>query len=114
MQLAHANFINTFRNMSSVQDLLPLASIGIRPDPDVYHGFVGIIELGCALLIIAGIPKARLYALFVLLVVMIGAIYSHVALHDPVNNIVPAVVALVLVLTLLYLDGAVSVKIKTN
>ena len=94
--------------------MFPLAPIGIRPDPDVYRAFVGIIELGCALLIIAGIPKARLYALFVLLVVMIGAIYSHIALHDPVNNIAPAVVALLLILTLLYLEGALSVKIKTN
>ena len=94
--------------------MFPLAPIGFRPDPDVYRAFVGIIELGCVLLIIAGVPKARLYALYTLLVVMIGAIYSHTALHDPVNNIAPAVVAFLLILSLLYLDGAVSVKIKTN
>ena len=88
--------------------------MGIRPDPDVYCAFVGIVELGCALLIIAGVPKARLYALYTLLVVMIGAIYSLIALHDPVINMSPATFALILILLLLHLDGALSVKIKTT
>lgn len=94
--------------------MFPLACIGIRPDPDVYRALVGIIEVGCALLTVAGVPKARLYALFTLVVLMIGAIYSHIALHDPVNKMVPAIFALLLVLSLLYLDGALSVKIKTK
>ena len=92
----------------------PLTAVGIRPDPDVYRTFVGIIELGCALLVLAGIPKARLYALFTLLVVMIGAIYTHIALHDPVNKMAPAIFAFILILSLLYLDGTLSVKIKTK
>ena len=91
-----------------------MVGIGIRPDPDIYRASVGITELGCALLIIAGIPKARLCALCTLLIVMIGAIYSHVALHDPVNDVAPAVIALTLVLSLLYLDGVLSVKVKTK
>ena len=91
-----------------------MAGIGIRPDPDIYRASVGITELGCALLIIAGIPKARLFALCTLLVVMIGAIYTHIALHDPVNEVAPAAVAIVLVLSLLYLDGVLSVKVKTK
>ena len=94
--------------------MFPLAPMGIRPDPDVYCAFVGIIELGCALLIIAGVPKARLYALYTLLVVMIGAIYSLIALHDPMINMAPATFALILILSLLHLDGALSVKIKTT
>ena len=91
-----------------------MAGIGIRPDPDIYRTSVGITELGCALLIIAGIPKARLCALCTLLVVMIGAIYTHIALHDPVNEVAPAAVALTLVLSLLYFDGVLSVKVKTK
>ena len=94
--------------------VFPLAGIGIRPDPEIYRVTVGITELGCALLIIAGIPKARLCALCTLVVVMIGAIYSHVMLHDPVNEVAPAAIALVLVLSLLHLDGVLSVKVKTK
>lgn len=90
-----------------------MAGIGIKPDPDVYRTCVAIVELGCALLIIAGTPRARLYALYMLLVVMAGAIYSHVVLHDPANELAPAVVALTLVLSLLYLDGALYFKMKT-
>ena len=94
--------------------MFPLACIGIRPDPEIYRVSVGITELGCALLIIAGTPKARLCALYMLLVVMIGAVYSHVALRDPIIEVAPAAIALVLILSLLYLDGVLSVKIKTK
>ena len=92
--------------------MFPLA--GIQPDPDIYRASVGIIELGCALLIIAGTPRARLYALFMLLFLMIGALYTHIVLHDPINNIIPATLALVMILSLLYSDGALYVKVKTN
>ena len=94
--------------------MFPLTGIGIRPDPDVYRASVGITEFGCVLLILAGIPIARLYALFTLLVVMIGAVYTHIVLHDPINEVAPAFIALLLILSLLYLDGAVYVKVKTK
>jgi len=88
--------------------------MGIQPDPDIYRSFVGIIELGCTLLIIAGTPTARLYALFTLLVVMIGALYTHIALLDAVNNMIGAAVALLMILSLLYSDGTLHVKVKTK
>jgi len=88
--------------------------MGIKPDPDVYRAFVGILEVSCAVLLIAGTPRAKLYSLYVLLIVMIGALYSHIALHDDVKEMMGAIFAIILILTRLALDGAISVKAKVN
>jgi len=94
--------------------VFPLASMGIKPDPDVYRVSVGILEVACALLLIAGTPRAKTYSLYVLLLVMIGALYTHIVLHDEVKEMMGAIFALILILTRLTLDGTISVKAKVD
>ena len=88
--------------------------MGIIPDPDIYRVSVGILEMGCALLLIAGSQRAKLYSLYVLLVVMIGALYTHIVLHDEVKEMMGAIFAIILIITRLTLDGVISVKAKVK
>ena len=80
-----------------------------------YMLIVGIIEVTCAGLIVLGDYRLRKLATWGLLVVMLGALYTHYVAGHPPPQFVPAVVALSLVLTRLYTMGAlqqVEVKVK--
>ena len=76
---------------------------------------VGVIEVACAALIVLGDYRLRKLATWALLVVMLGAIFTHYVANHPPPQFVPAVVALFLVLARLYTMGAlqqVEVKVK--
>ena len=107
-------FLQKYQFKSRFTNVFPLASVGIKPDPDIYRVSVGILEVVCALLLVAGTPRAKLYSLYVLLIVMIGALYTHIALHDEVKEMMGAFIAITLILTRLTLDGAISVRAKVN
>ncbi len=76
---------------------------------------VGILEVACALTIAIGKYRYGKLATWALLVVMVGAIYSHYSVNHPVSEFVLAMVALSLILVRLYTMGAfeqVEVKLK--
>ncbi|KAM4700618.1 transmembrane protein 35B [Discoglossus pictus] len=81
-------------------DVFPLKDLGYRPEPTQYLHTVGWIELIAGILLAFGPQLLREISNFILCIVMIGAIYSHLALKEPLANCAPATVCLGLLLLL--------------
>jgi len=87
----------------------------LRLKAESYMLLVGIAELACVGLMIFGRTRVSLLATWVLLLIMAGAVYTHVMVGDKINDMTPAFAAFVLVLTRLYTMGAlndVQIKVK--
>ena len=65
---------------------------GIEVNPDVYRLVVGITEFLSSVVLLFGSPSARRIVNAVLIIVMIGAVYTHIALQQPIASTVPAIV----------------------
>lgn len=87
----------------------------LKLEPAVYMLIVGVIEVTCAGLIILGKhPYAKL-ATWAIVIVMLGALYTHYSVFHPLSRCVPALVCLGLALARLYTMGAlhqVEIKLK--
>ena len=66
-----------------------------------FYIIIGILELSLAILLI--IPKTSVYAILGLIVIMIGALITHL-LHDPPLEMLRPIVFMVLLLVLFYLQ----------
>ncbi len=74
-------------------------------DPVLYRIAVAITELCCASILIVGSAKLQKLANYVLVVLMLGALYTHFMVNDTPDKFGGAVVGLVLCLLRLYAFG---------
>lgn len=92
----------------------PFDMIGL--DPGLYMLLVGIVELACVVLIVfAFISRTAVFATWVLLVIMFGALYTHFMVGDTPKDMGGAFFGLAIILTRLYTMGALwqaEVKVK--
>ena len=87
----------------------------LQLSPYGYMTLVGATELTCVGLLLFGRSRAGLLSTWVLLVLMIGAIYTHYSIGDSLQDMGGALAGLGFVLTRLYTMGALNsaeVKIK--
>ncbi|KAI6656797.1 hypothetical protein LOD99_16100 [Oopsacas minuta] len=70
----------------------PTCLFGYTPDPDNYRTLVGVSEIVLAILLLVGTRNLRILANHLLLLMMVGAFYTHCSLGDPVSQVVPPMV----------------------
>ena len=92
---------------------IPPASL-LKLSAETYRVLVGVVELTMVILMLVGYQKRRLQVLttYSLLLLMIGALYTHVAVGDPVEKLVPAGVCLVLIVIRLHVLGLFRIHLK--
>ncbi|XP_006269934.1 transmembrane protein 35B [Alligator mississippiensis] len=81
-------------------DVFPLKEFGYKPEPDWYLEVVGWIEVVAGLLLAFGPQLLQEISNFVLTIIMIGSIYTLLALKEPIAMCAPATVCLGLLLLL--------------
>ncbi|KAF6112408.1 zinc finger MYM-type containing 6 [Phyllostomus discolor] len=81
-------------------EVFPLKVFGYQPDPMSYQVAVGWLELLAGLLLALGPPKLQEISNFLLIVLMMGAIFTLLSLKESLITCIPAVVCLVLLLVL--------------
>lgn len=83
------------------------------PDPNVYRVAVGVTEVVCAILLYLGKKRVSYMASWVIVGLMVGALYTHYALHHPLHMMTAATVCLLLaVVRILALADKDSIKVK--
>ncbi|XP_015743571.2 transmembrane protein 35B, partial [Python bivittatus] len=95
-------------------DVFPLKVFGFEPEPAWYLETVGWIELVGGCLLAFGPQLLQEISNFVLTVIMIGAIYSLLALKQPFAMCIPATVSLGLLLLLNIRGRGKCVKSKSE
>ena len=102
-------------NFRAYSRVFPLSSFGFRPDPDLYRMCVACTELVCALLLYLGNRTANHLVNFIIFGIMIGAIYTHYALGEPLEKMGGAMIGLTLVTVRIFLMGCgTSTEIKVK
>ena len=86
----------------------------MKLEADVYRAAVAILELLCVACILCPKSSIQFYGSLTLLVIMVGAIFTHMAVNDPPVKLIPAVLAAGLVLSRLLLVGSLQVKVKKH
>ncbi|XP_036208893.1 transmembrane protein 35B [Myotis myotis] len=81
-------------------EVFPLKVFGYQPDPMSYQVTVGWLELLAGLLLALGPPKLQEISNFLLIVLMMGSIFTLVSLKESLNTYIPAVVCLALLVLL--------------
>lgn len=70
----------------------PFAKAGFDINHNVYKNAVGAIELVCAILmLLGGVGILSKLGNSILIIVMCGAVYTHIAVGHPWEELVPAV-----------------------
>ena len=82
--------------------------------PDVYRTLVGVVELVCVACLACPHHKTQLVGHYTLLVLMLGAIWTHFSIGDSTDKMIPALSCLALLLLRLYTCGKVSLKVKST
>ena len=75
---------------------------------------MAVLELLSVACILCPKSSIQLYGSLTLLVIMVGAIYTLIAINDLPVKLVPAALAAGLVLSRLLLVGSLQVKVKTH
>ncbi len=87
----------------------------LKLEPDIYRLIVAVTELVCVGLILLMDYRIKILATYVFLLIMVGAIYTHVMVGDGFDKMGGAIFGLVLVLVRLYTMGELrSVQIKID
>lgn len=73
---------------------------GYQPDPMSYQVAVGWLELLAGLLLVLGPPMLQEISNFLLIVLMMGAIFTLASLKESLNTCIPAIICLALLLLL--------------
>ncbi|XP_051027140.1 transmembrane protein 35B [Acomys russatus] len=81
-------------------EVFPLKLFGYQPDPINYQTAVGWLELLAGLLLVTGPPVLRELGNLLLILLMMGAIFTLVVLRESLRTYIPAVVCLGLLLLL--------------
>ncbi len=74
---------------------------------------VGVVEIACVGLLLFGRARPAVLATWVLLVFMADAIYTHIAISDKLNDTIPTIIGLVLVLARLWAMGALDCQSRS-
>ena len=92
---------------------VPPASL-FKLTAETYRVLVGVVELIMVILMVVGYQKRRLQVLtsYGLLLLMIGAVYTHLIIGDPVEKLTAAGVCLVLIVARLYVLGLFRIHLK--
>lgn len=93
--------------------IIPPASL-LKLEPDVYRTIVGVVELVCVACLVCPHSAVQMMGHYVLLCVMMGAVWTHYAIGDTVDKLVPALVCLGLLVLRLYACKKLRVKLKTT
>lgn len=96
---AHGQMVSNFGRYASV---FPLKIVGIQPAADMYRALVGSAEMMMGSLLAFGRYDWRSLSCVGLLVVMIGAVQTILALGEPIANLFPALIAGGFLLVLLF------------
>ncbi|CAF3485881.1 unnamed protein product [Rotaria sp. Silwood1] len=85
---------------------------GWRPYAKNYRMTVGIIEVICGVILILIPGRLKQLANIVLLVLMLGAVYTHYALHDKLDRMAPEIIICLLLVTrlIIYQQGKITSK----
>ncbi|XP_064628819.1 transmembrane protein 35B-like [Lineus longissimus] len=75
-----------FKKFASV---FPFRPMGIKPSPSVFKTAVGIAEVIPALILIFGSTRLKKYAIFVLIIIMVGAMQTLFCLKEFTQVLVP-------------------------
>ena len=94
------------RKFSSYVNVPPIDLF--RLDPAAYMMIVGVVELVCVGLLLFGRSRLGLLSTWALLVIMVGALYTHLSMRDTLQDMGGAIAGLGFVLTRLYTMGAFS------
>ncbi|XP_016074794.1 PREDICTED: uncharacterized protein ZMYM6NB [Miniopterus natalensis] len=81
-------------------EVFPLKVFGYQPDPVSYQVAVGWLELLAGLLLALGPPLLQEISNFLLIVLMMGSIFTLVSLKESLDTCIPAVVCLMLLVLL--------------
>ncbi|XP_034358854.1 transmembrane protein 35B [Arvicanthis niloticus] len=81
-------------------EVCPLKVFGYQPDPINYQTAVGWLELLAGLLLIVGPPVLQEISNMLLILLMMGAVFTLVLLKESPSTYIPAVVCLGLLLLL--------------
>lgn len=93
----HADMKHEFGRFNKVFPLYQ--STGWRPYAKTYRLAVGLTELICGTILILIPGRLKTLANFVLLCVMVGAVYTHYALNDKFDRMTPGLIFALLLLT---------------
>ena len=69
---------------------------------------VGVVELVCVGLLLFGRTRAGILTTWVLLVIMVGALYTHISIGDSIQDMGGAIAGLGFILTRLYTMGELN------
>lgn len=83
-------------------------------DADVYRMAVGITELGCVVAILFLDRRVRVLATYILLLFMVGALYTHFMVGDTLKEAGGAIFGLTMVLIRLYTMGNLEIKLRVD
>lgn len=86
----------------------PLNLFGVSLSADEFRQLTGALEVAFAILFVLPVRALKLVGNVGLLAVMVGAVYTHVALGDPFADAMPAAVLLILLGVHLLLSTASS------
>ncbi|CAF0948761.1 unnamed protein product [Rotaria sordida] len=76
-----------------INKVFPLYKItGWRPYAKNYRMTIGIIEIICGIILVVGPGRLKQLANSVLLMLMLGAVYTHYALHDKLDRMAPGII----------------------
>jgi len=85
---------------------------GLRPFAKNFRLAVGIAEVVCGAILVLIPGRLKQLANVVLLILMLGAVYTHYALHDKFERIAPGLVFSLLLLTRLIIHRQVTQREK--
>ena len=85
----------------------------LKLEPDVYRTIVAIVELSCVVCLLLPNPSLQTIGHYVLLVIMLGAMWTHYFIKHPIDKFVPALICLGLLLVRLYTGGKLKLKMKS-
>ena len=83
-------------------------------EPDVYRSIVGVVELVCAGCLLCPHFRVQMLGHYVLMIIMVGAIWTLYMVKQTADKFVPALVCLGLLVLRLYTCGKLSVKLKST
>ncbi|XP_009469246.1 PREDICTED: uncharacterized protein ZMYM6NB [Nipponia nippon] len=99
-QLLHRNRASLKSQFVQFAEVFPLKEFGFTPEPGRYLEVVGWVEVVAGLLLAFGPQLLQEISNFILSVIMIGAIYTLLALREPLAMCAPATLCLGLLLLL--------------
>ena len=90
----HVHIQREFHRFASV---FPTRVFGYTPDPHNFRTVIGVSEIALAITLLMGSKSMRRLANHLLLLIMLGAFFTHCSLGDPVTKVLPPMVMVFLI-----------------